>query len=510
MRNKQIIPPPPPYREADSRSRRANRQLAALPALLLILAACEPPAPPVKPNPIKPDPVTPNPTKPAVTETLKFSRSAVRRSKMLVSANGNADRTFPSPALLYNGTAVTSGVTYSIAEKPAGFTDEITVNAATGEVTFGKVLYDTMTPTDPAQPTGPPATVTVRAAYRGKTASYTFTVTDHFSPRKEHTAVVMGGDIYVIGGTIRNSGGTSASPTAAVQSDEVWRSADGGLTWDQTATGTRFTPRNAHGSVVLNGVLYVIAGVGGELGVTARDDVWRSTRGVSWSRVTERGKNVEFPMDNSFASAVRGDTLYVLGGIRRSPFTRLNEVWQSADLGETWTQATNATDPRFLARSAAASVVLGNAGAAKLYVIGGYDSVSGNDLDDIWESSDGTSWTQVNASAAASDKFPGRSDHSAAVVSEAGGDTIYVIGGSRGGNSRSDVWKSVDQGATWDPVTTTNTKFSDRADHASVVRDGELYVIGGAKNATELFNDVWKSADGGRTWVNVHKVTAAK
>ena len=432
---------------------------------------------------------------------------------MLVSTNGNADQTFTSPALLYNGTAVTTGVTYSIAEKPAGFTDEIAVNAATGQVTFGKVLYDKMTPTDPTRPTGPPATVTVRAAYLGKTASYTFTVTDHFSPREKHTAVVMGGDIYVIGGTLRDSGGTAASPITAVQSDEVWRSTDGGLTWDQVAaspgSGTRFTARADHGSVVLNGVLYVIAGAGGDFGVTTRDDLWRSTdRGVSWSRVTETGKNVEIPMDYSFASAVRRDTIYVLGGIRFSPFARLNEVWQSADLGVNWTNITatvTTSPPRFPARSAT-SVVVGSAGAAELYLIGG--SIGSSQLNDVWKSSDGTSWTQVNASAAATDKFPGRSEHSAAAVSEAGGDTIYVIGGSRGGNSRSDVWKSVDQGATWTQAT-ANAAFSDRADHASAVRDGELYVIGGSGGST-LFNDVWKSADGGVTWVNVHKVTAAK
>ena len=368
-------------------------------------------------------PVTPNPTKPAITETLKFRHPAVLRSKMLVSTNGNADQRFTSPALLYNGTAVTTGVTYSITKKPAGFTDEIAVNAATGEVTFGRALYDTMTPTDPAQPTGPPATVTVRAAYRGKTASYTFTVTDHFSPRENHTAVVMGDDIYVIGGTIRNSGGTAASPITAVQSDEVWRSSDGGLTWDQAATGTRFTPRADHGSVVLNGVLYVIAGAGGERGITTRDDVWRSTdRGVSWSRVTPTGTSAPFPMDYSFASAVRGDTLYVLGGIRLSPFTRLNEVWQSADLGITWTNITataTASPPRFPARSAAASVAAGSGSAGELYLIGG----SSGDKDDMWKSGNGTSWTQVNASAAASEKFPGRSDHSAAAVSEAGGDS---------------------------------------------------------------------------------------
>ena len=356
-------------------------------------------------------------------------------------------------------------------------------------------------------PTGPPATVTVRAAYLGKTASYTFTVTDHFSPREDHTAVMMGGDIYVIGGTLRNSGGTVASPILAVQSDEVWRSSDGGITWDQAATGARFTARADHGSGVLNGVLYVIAGAGGDFGITTRDDVWRSTdRGVNWSRVTPTGASVPFPMDHSFASAVRGDTLYVLGGIRRSPFARLNEVWQSTNLGVTWTNITATTSPqRFPARSAAASVVVGSGSAADFYLIGG----SVGDLDDVWKSSDGTSWTQVNGSAATTEKFPGRREHSAAVVSEAGGDTIYVIGGSRGDNSRSDVWKSVDQGAAWTQVA-ANAEFSDRADHASVVRDGELYVIGGGITSTQLLNDVWKSADGGATWMNVHKVTAAK
>ena len=192
----------------------------------------------------------------------------------------------------------------------------------------------------------------------------------------------MGDDIYVIGGKFRDAGGTGASPITAVQSDEVWRSSDGGLTWDQAATGARFTPRANHGSVVLNGVLYVIAGAGGEFGTTPRDDVWRSTdRGANWSRVTPAVTSVPFPMDHSFASAVRGDTIYVLGGIRRIPFTRLNQVWQSANLGVTWTNITataTTSPPRFPARSAAASVV-GSDSAGELYLIGG----GSGDLDDV-------------------------------------------------------------------------------------------------------------------------------
>ena len=58
-------------------------------------------------------------------------------------------------------------------------------------MSFGKPLYDKMTPSDPAQATGPPQTVTVQAAYQGKTASYTFTVTDHFSPREGYSSVVL-------------------------------------------------------------------------------------------------------------------------------------------------------------------------------------------------------------------------------------------------------------------------------------------------------------------------------
>ena len=108
--------------------------------------------------------------------TLTFKDPAVRRSKMLVSTNGNADQTYTN-TLLHNGTPVTTGATYSITGKPVDLTDQINVNEATGEVTFGKPALDKVNAEGPQ-------TVTVQAAYKGKTTSYTFTVTDHFSPRR--------------------------------------------------------------------------------------------------------------------------------------------------------------------------------------------------------------------------------------------------------------------------------------------------------------------------------------
>ena len=451
--------------------------------------------------PVKVDPPTPvNPPK----VTLTFKDAAVRRSKMLVSTNRNSDGTYKpqtyTNTLLNNGTPVTAGAAYSITDKPAGLTGQITVNEATGEVTFGKPALDKVNADGPQ-------TVTIQAAYKGKTASYSFTVTDHFSPRDLHTSVVLGGDIYVIGGVTQKlfvslTSGTPSTPQ--ISSNEVWRSSDGGLTWDQVAGSTRFTDRANHGSVVLDGALYVIAGAAGNSGVTGRDDVWRSTdRGVTWSRVTPAGASVSFPMDYSFASAVLGTTMYVMGGIKFGPLTRYDQVWQSTDRGASWTDITTTattSPPRFSARSATAAVVLGGPGAAKLYVIGGTTTTGAgnNGLDDVWESSDGTSWTHVNASAAASDKFPARKEHSAVAV----GDTVYVIAGDQGGSTRRDVWTSGDKGATWTQAT-ANAEFPARRNHASAARGGALYVIGG-EGSTQLFNDVWKSTDGGQTWTNVH------
>ena len=122
---------------------------------------------------------------------------------MLVSTNGNAPPTYTN-TLLNNGTAVISGAAYRISANPGGHTpEEISVDPATGELTFTKALYDKMTPSDLTQRTGPPARITIKATYQGKTTSYDFTVTDHFRPRRDHSSVVMEPDIYVIGGFTR-------------------------------------------------------------------------------------------------------------------------------------------------------------------------------------------------------------------------------------------------------------------------------------------------------------------
>ena len=257
--------------------------------------------------------------------TLAFAQATVRKSKLLVSTNRNADQTFTN-TLRANGTPVTAGATYSITGKPAGLTGQITVNPATGEVTFGKPALDKVNADGPQ-------TVTVQAAYQGKTASSAFTVTDHFSPRNFHSSVVLGNDIYVIGGTTQAENTSATPPTPEINSNEVWRSSDGGLTWDQAAADAakRFSPaRKLHSSVVLGEDIYVIAGSSSSF--TNQRDVWKSSdRGVSWSRATA---NAGFSARYFATAEVLNGELYLMGGFQGIG-AYLNDVWRSTD-GAAW------------------------------------------------------------------------------------------------------------------------------------------------------------------------------
>ena len=64
--------------------------------------------------------------------------------------------------------------------------------------------------------------------------------------------MVVGKNIYVIGGRLQ-----------AGKDNEVWRSPDGGATWDRLEASDpskRFSARYLHSSVVRGGEIYVIAG----------------------------------------------------------------------------------------------------------------------------------------------------------------------------------------------------------------------------------------------------------
>ena len=409
---------------------------------------------------------------------------------MLISTNGDAVQSFTN-TLLNNGTPVTSGAAYSITEKPAGLTDQITLDAGTGEVGFGKPALDKVNADGPQ-------TVTVQADYQGKTASYTFTLTDHFSGRMRHSSVVLGEDIYVIGGAVQIS-------PAVIDSNDVWRSSDGGLTWDQVdAEGKRFTPgRLNHSSVVLANDIYMIAGLSFNPLTSAHTDVWKSAdRGVSWIQAATgtMDSSTRFHRRHSATAQVLKGAIYIMGG--EGTGANLNDVWKSDDGGRTWREVTQPSSPRFDMRQNHSSVVLGEGDAAELYVIGGQGSGSTR-FNDVWKSADGGIWSEVTVDTPFT---PPRNSHTPALVKDGSHAGLYLIAGEGAASNLKDVWKSTDQGKNWTRVT-DNAPFGIRAGHTSVVRGTTMYVIGGTNDngITTLYNDVWKSDDGGATWVNVHK-----
>ena len=415
---------------------------------------------------------------------LSFEFPAVRKSKMLIRTNssaGGSTQTFTNPLRL--GTApVTAGVSYSITN-PAGYAGPITVDPATGVLSFDQAAYTKVTSLRT------PEIVTVEAAHQGKTASYTFTLTDHFSPRDGHTSVVLGRDIYVIGGRTRIAGGG----VSVLRDNEVWRSPDGGTTWDRLESSDpskRFSARDLHSSVVRGSDIYVIAGRFASAGSAAYlDDVWKSSDGKDWTKAT--GTSNLFIARHRHGSAVLGDDIYVISGSR--PFGVAGSsanIWKSADGGTNWTklnQRAASTGP--LGRRSFGLEVLEN----NFYLTGGDGPVGSPS--EVWEYSDDPTnpgdirLTKVNVSA---NTFTGRQQHSSAVLSGA----LYVIGGRENiagtWTVRNDVWKSTDKGRNWSKVGVDNAQVLGRNRHTSVVLDNAIYVIGGNRSNT-LQNDVWKS-----------------
>ena len=90
-----------------------------------------------------------------------------------------------------------------------------------------------------------------------------------------YSSVALGSDIYIIGGNQGRGKGIS---------NDVFQSTDGGVTWAEVAaTGPKFAKRSNHSSVLVGSEIYVI---GGTIREGTSNDVWKSKDGgVTWVNV---------------------------------------------------------------------------------------------------------------------------------------------------------------------------------------------------------------------------------
>lgn len=181
--------------------------------------------------------------------------------------------------------------------------------------------------------------------------------------------------------------------------------------------------------------------------------------------------------------------LFIAGGTDR--VKNFGDVWESTDRGKTWRRVVDLA--AFGRRHGLA--LLQNEGSGRLYVIAGDranpSSEGGTEpMQDVWRSDGGREWILQTAAAPwAPRKFLG------ACLDGQG--SLYIVGGMSGYLGLNDMWKSSDEGVTWEPVSRASP-WSARYSFSLVRTERHMYIVAGQDGRVQ--HDVWKSDDVGRTW----------
>ncbi len=194
----------------------------------------------------------------------------------------------------------------------------------------------------------------------------------------------------------------------------------------------------------------------------------------------------------------RGGSVYWFGGKTHNDqfngdFNMPSNTATSTNM-QTWNYST--TNDPWSGRTESAGVYF----QGKMYMVSGWNGISGGCSPDVWSSVNGKGWN-LSTTTPAWGQIPlgGRSGHSLVVM-----DTkMYLIGGISCTNQQGfgDVWVTGD-GENWTQLTTNNPVIGPRFDHTSVALNNKIYVMGGFKNCDNVQgtcgyrNDVISSVDG--------------
>jgi hypothetical protein len=158
-----------------------------------------------------------------------------------------------------------------------------------------------------------------------------------WEPRAGLSMAVLGGELYVLGGSVNDDSAIIGGPPVREYYNDVWKSADG-REWTQLTASAPWSPRAGAVLVTRGDHLYLL---GGEVGFLCSpqpdceppyfNDVWRSADGVNWELVTESAGWSPRP---GHQCGVIQDQFICFGGFG-SPENPV-DVWVSED-GVTWT-----------------------------------------------------------------------------------------------------------------------------------------------------------------------------
>lgn len=248
--------------------------------------------------------------------------------------------------------------------------------------------------------------------------------------RSGHGVVVLpGGAVLLLGG----SGGPGR------KFSDAWRSVDSGATWHRLAQAAAWPPRAGHAVTLLPGGAVLLLGGLGPSDEPLRD-VWRSTDGgASWEQLLEEAP---WPARTSAGTVhlrqARGaSAVLILGGLAGDRL--LDDIWRSRDGGATWELLQDGAPWAARCGHAAAAVPVVKArqseGEEAVLLLGGLSSQG--PLADAWRSLDGgATWKQLLKEA----EWAPRLEHRVTVLADA---SVLLLGGqaSAKGGYLSDVWR---------------------------------------------------------------------
>jgi N-acetylneuraminic acid mutarotase len=282
------------------------------------------------------------------------------------------------------------------------------------------------------------------------------------NPRSNHASLVIGGYLYVLGG-VSSSGSLNSVERALIN-------ADGSLGRFVAVPGvTLATPRQGHTAVRIRDRLYVIGGFGNG-----------SLASVEYATVAEDGSLGPFTMISdvglmtarrNHTSAVIGNYLYVIGGVAANPLSSIERAVIHGDgsLGQ-FAPVTGAS--LVTARQGHASAVIGDT----VYVVGG----AGNSgpLQDVERASinaDGSLGPFMAASGAT--LVTARADCATAVI----GNSFYVFGGVGSRGSLTTIERApVKGGESLGAFEAVSSLVGERHGHSITTVGNYLYILGGS------------------------------
>jgi len=258
----------------------------------------------------------------------------------------------------------------------------------------------------------------------------------------------------------------------ANQKNDVWYSSDG-TSWTQATAAAQFLKKSNFPLLVFNsGSGERLWTSGGFNGTANTNDVWYSANGISWTQATA---NAQWAKRASQGGVVFNGKMWIYGGI--DGITYFNDVWYSSD-GTTWTKAT--TNAQWVARAYPGAVVFNN----KMWVTAGTTTgAAAGGVNDVWYSSDGTTWTKATTNA----QWIGRYGQS---VISYNTKILLMMGRDTAGIEVNDVWYSSD-GISW-TSTINNAEWIGRYISRAEVFNNKIWIMGGQENASGADkNDVW-------------------